>query len=353
MSQRLRRSDPAAPGFTRRKRGTGWQFLDVDGGTITDQEVVDRCKALVIPPAWTDVWICPDERGHVQATGTDVAGRRQYRYHADWSIERSRAKFDDMLAFARALPVLRERVEEDLARKQPDAQKVLAATVRLLDRGFFRIGSEDYAEKNQTYGLATMRRDHVRVSGQAVMFDFAGKHGVQQVGHVVDPETAKVVSTLKRRRGGGEELLAYKQGGTWHDVRSTHINVYLKERMGRDVSAKDFRTWGATVIASVGLAVSGPALRSKTARQRAEKRAVDEVARYLGNTPTVARSSYIDPRIFERYADGLTIAGAFAIDEAPVYGDPETQGPLEAAVIELIDNGVGEPAFGAELVDAA
>jgi DNA topoisomerase I len=347
---RLRRSDPGSPGFTRRRRGEGWQFLDVDGEVITDPEVVERCTKLVIPPAWADVWICPDDRGHVQATGMDAAGRRQYRYHEDWHLQRAREKFDSMLDFGRALPVLRERVEDDLARREPDAQKVLAATVRLLDRGFFRIGSEDYAERNQTYGLATMRREHVRVSGQAILFDFAGKHGVQQVSHVVDPETAAVVTTLKRRRDDAEELLAYKEGGRWHDIRSSHINHYLKDRSGLDVTAKDFRTWGATVLASVGLAVSGGALRTKTARQRAEKRTVDEVARYLGNTPTVARSSYIDPRVFDRFANGLTIADALG-DDMPTYGDPATQGPVEAAVIELIEGEVGVPAFGAAELD--
>ena len=348
---RLRRSDPGSPGFSRRKSGTGWTFLDVDGERIADEEVIARAKSLVIPPAWTDVWICPDPQGHVQATGTDAAGRRQYRYHPDWHLERSRAKFDEMLDFARALPVLRGRVEDDLQRKQLDAQKTLAVTVRLLDRGFFRIGSEDYAEQHGTYGLATMRREHVRVSGEAILFDYLGKHGLRQIKHVVDPETARIVTTLKRRRGGGEELLAYKQDGTWHDVRSEHINAYLKDRSGLDVSAKDFRTWNATVLASIALSVSGAALRTKTARKRAEKRAVDEVARYLGNTPTVARNSYIDPRVFDRFADGLTIS---AVDLGEVEpGAPATHGPAEAAVLDLIGDQVGQPAFGSELVDAA
>ena len=350
---RLRRSDPGAPGFSRRKRGTGWQYFDVSGDTLTDEDDVVRANALAIPPAWKDVWICPDPRGHVQATGTDAAGRRQYRYHPDWQLQQSRAKFDAMLAFARALPVLRERVDEDLARKQPDALKVLAAATRLLDRGFFRIGGEGYAESNDTYGLATMRREHVRVSGEEIVFDFNAKHGLRRIQHVVDEDTARLLTTLKRRRGGGEELLAYKERGRWHDVRSTHINAYLKDRSGLDVSAKDFRTWNATVLAAIGVAVAGAATATKTSRKRAETRAVKEVARYLGNTPAVARSSYIDPRVFDRFAGGLTIADRIAEVGDAGPGDPATQGAIEASVLELIDDEAGAPAFGSDLAEAA
>jgi DNA topoisomerase I len=352
---RLRRSDPGAPGLTRRRRGRGWELRDPAGELVSDPETIARVRALAIPPAWKDVWICPDPRGHVQATGTDAAGRRQYRYHEDWSLQRARRKFDDMLAFARILPVLRERLEEDLGRPDLDAQRVLACTVRLLDRGFFRIGCEDYAEKNQTYGLATMRKDHVRVLGDgAILFDFPAKHGLRHVKHVVDPVCAEIVGTLRRRRGGGAELLAYREGRAWRDIRSDHINAYLKDRTGLDVSAKDFRTWNATVLAAKAVAVAGPAWRTKTGRKRAEVRAVTEVAHYLGNTPAVARSSYIDPRVFDRFAAGLTIAGALAED------DPDPREPVgvhapavEAAVIDLIDEREGEAPFGADLAAAA
>ncbi len=354
---RLRRSDPGSPGLTRRRHGTGWQVLDAAGERVGDEETLARVKGLVIPPAWEDVWICPDPRGHVQAQGTDARGRRQYVYHPDWHLQRARRKFDDMLSFARILPVLRERVAEDLERKSLSSQQVLAVTVRLLDRGFFRIGSEGYAAENGTYGLATMHKRHVQVVEGAVLFDFTAKHGLRRVQHVVDPVSAEVVAKLKRRRGGSPELLAYKQGRAWCDIRSEHINAYLKDRTGLDVSAKDFRTWNATVLAAIALSVTVVAPTSPTARKRVEKRAVDEVAQYLGNTPAVARSSYIDPRVFDRFRAGLTIGEALGDGLALFDGPPApTQGPyadgVEPAVLELIDAREGAPALGTELLAA-
>ena len=351
---RLRRADPGSPGFTRRRHGSGWQYLDAAGERLGDAEALARVRALVIPPAWEDVWICPEPTGHVQATGSDARGRRQYVYHPDWHLQRARAKFDDMLSFARVLPVLRERVAEDLDKPPLSSQQVLAVTVRLLDRGFFRIGSEGYAADNGTYGLATMHKKHVRIVDDAVLFDFTAKHGLRRVQHVVDPVSAAVVGKLKRRRGGSPELLAYRQSGTWLDVRSEHINAYLKDRTGLDVSAKDFRTWNATVLASIALSVTGAARDSQAARRRLEVRAVKEVARYLGNTPAVARSSYIDPRVFDRFRSGLTIGAALENGLALSDGPPHpTQGPyadgVESAVLELIDAREGAPALGAGL----
>jgi len=242
-----------------------------------------------------------------------------------------------MLDFARSLPGMRERVERDLEdRDDLGRERVLACAVRLLDRGFFRIGSEDYAVTNETYGLATMRRDHVTVAGTTVSFDYPAKHGKRRVQSVVDPEVAVVVQALKRRRSGGDELLAYKRARRWVDVKSADINAYVKEATGSDFSAKDFRTWGATVLAAVAVAVSGAAAETKTARKRAVARAVKEVAFYLGNTPAVARASYIDPRVFDRYQDGLTIAGVLE-ELGAEPGDTAIQGPVEAAVIDLIE----------------
>ncbi len=309
---------------------------------------------LVIPPAWQDVWICPDARGHVQATGTDARGRRQYVYHPDWHLQRARRKFDDMLAFAKILPVLRERVAEDMDRPSLSSQQVLAVTVRLLDRGFFRIGSEGYAAENGTYGLATLHKKHVSVNGAAIVFDFPAKHGLRREQRVIDPISADVVKTMRRRRGGGEELLAFKEKGAWQDVRSEHINAYLKDRTGLDVSAKDFRTWNATVLAAVSLSVTGAARESKTARKRVEARAAKEVAQYLGNTPAVARSSYIDPRVFDRFRSGLTVAEALEQGIEEVAGGPDPlAGPhppgVEAAVVDLIDDRTGAPPLGADL----
>jgi DNA topoisomerase IB len=333
---RLRRSDITVPGLTRRRRGRGFTYLDPDGETVADEVILARIAELAIPPAWTDVWICPYPGGHIQATGIDAAGRKQYLYHPRWRARRDQEKFDDMLRFARALPKLRERVDADLAGSDAlDEARVLACALRLLDRGFFRIGSEDYAVTNETYGLATMRKEHVTLDGETIRFDYPAKSGKRRVQSVIDPEVAVVVAALKRRRGGGDELLAYKRGSRWVDVKSGDINAYLKDATGQDHSAKDFRTWGATVLAAVALGVSGAAAETKTARQRVVVRAVKEVAHYLGNTPAVARASYIDPRVFDRYQDGVTIDGALHL----LAADPEDtaiQGPIEAAVIDLI-----------------
>jgi DNA topoisomerase I len=332
---RLRRSTCSGPGIRRVRRGRGFAYVDDEGRRIEEGEVLHRIHELVIPPAWDDVWICPYPGGHIQATGTDQRGRKQYLYHPKWRRRRDQAKFDDMVAFARVLPKLRARVDRDLARDDLSREQVLAAATRLLDRGFFRIGSEDYAVTNETYGLATMRTSHVRVRGDRIVFDYPSKHGKRRVQAVVDPQVAEVVARLKRRRGGGPELLAYRRGRRWVDLRSPDINVYLKEATGRDFSAKDFRTWGATVLAAVALAVAAPYVHTKTARKRAVTRAVKEVAHHLGNTPAVARASYIDPRVIDRFHDGLTI-GPVLPDLAADEDATAIQGPVEEAVLDLI-----------------
>jgi DNA topoisomerase I len=281
------------------------------------------------------VWICPDPRGHIQATGLDAKGRKQYLYHPRWRARRDEAKFEDMVVFARGLPELREHVEREMARGDLSREHVLACAVRLLDRGFFRVGGEDYAVTNESYGLATMRKEHVALRDDTLVFDYPAKSGKRRVQAVVDPLVADVIGRLRRRRGGGPELLAYKRGRRWVDVRSEDINAYLKDVTGEDVSAKDFRTWGATVLAAVALAVSGGVADTKTGRKRAISRAVKEVAHHLGNTPAVARSSYIDPRVFDRYRDGETIGGALTL--VAENGDaPAIQGPVEEAVLDLI-----------------
>ncbi|MBI5106375.1 MAG: DNA topoisomerase IB [Solirubrobacterales bacterium] len=332
----MRRVDCSTPGLSRRKRGRGFVYLDPEGDKVSDPEVLQRVHELVIPPAWEDVWICPYPGGHIQATGIDQKGRKQYLYHPRWRARRDQQKFDDMVVFARTLPAMRRRVAEDLARGDLSFEHVLAVAVRLLDRGFFRIGSEDYAVTNESYGLATMKKRHCRVRGDQLLFDYPAKHGKRRVQAVLDPELADVLCTLKKRRGGGDELLAFKAGGRWRDVRSPDINAYLKEVTGEDVSAKDFRTWGATVLAAVGLAVT-PVPESKTRRKRAITRVVKEVAYYLGNTPAVARASYIDPRVFDRYEDGVSIAGVLpALGEEGTDGETAIQGDVEAAVLVLV-----------------
>lgn len=331
---RLRRVDCTGPGIARRRHGRGFRYLDADGEPVEDPEVTERIHELVIPPAWEDVWICPYPGGHIQATGIDAAGRKQYLYHPRWRERRDMEKFDDMVVFARTLPRLRKRVDAELRDgDELTYERVCAAAVRLLDRGFFRVGGEDYAVRNESYGLATMKKGHVTLRDDVLFFDYPAKSGKRRVQAVVDPVVAEVVEQLKRRRGGGDELLAYKRERRWVDLRSEDVNAWLKETTGEDVSAKDFRTWGATVLAAVALAVSEGAAATKAGRKRAITRAVKEVAYYLGNTPTVARASYIDPRVFERYRDGESIDPRLVAD-----GDDATaiQGRVEKAVLALL-----------------
>ena len=300
--------------------------------------MLERIRELVIPPAWEDVWICPYPYGHIQAVGTDAAGRRQYVYHQRWRDRRDAEKFDEMIRFARALPDLREATARHLRRRDLTRERVLACSVRLLDRGFFRIGTEEYAEDNQTYGLATMHRRHATLGkGGVIIFDYASKGGKRRVQSVVDRDVYRVVEALKKRRGGGPELLAYKSGRRWMDVRSDDINDYIKAVTEEDFSAKDFRTWNATVLAALGLAVSGAVASSQTGRKRAISRAIGEVAHHLGNTAAVCRASYIDPRVFDRYRDGLTIGGALAELGDVDHGEPATQGAIEEAVLDLLE----------------
>jgi DNA topoisomerase-1 len=321
--------------------------MDEDGRKVTEPEVLLRIDELRIPPAWEEVWICPYPFGHIQATGQDAAGRKQYLYHQRWRERRDQEKFDEMIDFARALPAMRRRVSEDLSSDGMSRERVLACAVRLLDRGFFRVGGEDYAVENESYGLATMRKEHVTVTRSgAITFDYPAKSGQRRVQSLADPEVVDVVRRLKRRRGGGDELLAYLDGRTWRDIKSPEINEYVKQVTGGGFSAKDFRTWNATVLAAVALAVSGEASRSQTGRKRAVSRAVKEVARYLGNTPAVCRASYIDPRLFDRFRDGITIGGVLPalVDELEA-DNSSLQGVVEEAVLDLIAEDVQSPAL--------
>ena len=337
---RLRRVDCASPGITRRRRGKGFEYLDESTGErIEDEDVVQRIRALAIPPAWEEVWVCADPMGHIQATGLDARRRKQYRYHDRWRERRDRQKFEDMLEFARALPDLREQVKRDLRRRKISRERVLACAVRLLDRGFFRIGSEDYAEENETYGIATMRKRHVSVTGDKVTFDYEAKGGKRRVQVVGDRAIAGLVKTLRQRPGGGHELLAYRNGRKWRDIRSAEINEYIKDAIGQEHSAKDFRTWNATLLAAVVLAGSARArdMSTKGGRNRAKRDAVKQVSRFLGNTPAVCRASYIDPRVFDRFDGGVTMGGVFdRLPDDPADW-PEIQRPIEEAVLDLID----------------
>jgi DNA topoisomerase-1 len=336
---RLRRSDCSGPGYGRRRCGGGFTYYGADGKPLTDPGDLERIRSLAIPPAWKDVWICPWPGGHIQAMGTDDAGRRQYLYHEKWRQRRDAEKFDHMLEFARALPRLRARCARLLARDDLSRERVLACATRLLDVGFFRIGSEDYAEDNGSYGLATLRKEHVTLHRDgSLTFDYPAKSGQQRLQSVVEPKVYAVVAALKRRRSGGPELLAWRDDGKgWCDVRSEDINAFIKEVSGGDFTAKDFRTWTATVLAAVALAVSA-AVRSDTGRKRAVARAMREVAGYLGNTPAVCRRSYIDPRVVDRYLDGQTIAGALSRVAEADGGSLAVQGAIEKAVLGLLES---------------
>ena len=328
------------------RRGRGFIYLDQRSQRVGDPEVLERIGELVIPPAWQDVWICPDALGHLQATGVDAAGRRQYLYHPRWRERRDREKFERMLRFADLLPGLRRRLVAVLEGDDgPTRERVLAAALRLLDIGMFRVGSEEYAGEDSGIGLATVRKEHVNIQGDAAAFDYPGKAGIRRVQVIEDPVSIELIRTLKRRRGGPAELLAYRAGRSWLDVRSDDINDYLKEQLGEEFSAKDFRTWNATVMVAVTLAANGRAAATKTARKRAINGAVRGVSELLGNTPAVARRSYIDPRVFDRYLSGWTIAGALErIPELDV-ADDRVRTRVERAVVDLLIENTDSPAI--------
>jgi DNA topoisomerase-1 len=303
---RLRRSHCSEAGIARRRRGSGFTYLDADGHRIEDEETLARIRGLAIPPAWKDVWICSDPLGHIQATGIDAAGRKQYLYHERWQRRAAARKFETMREFATALPRLRRAVGRDLRAEGLPRRRALACAVRLLDFGLLRIGGEEYAEAHHSYGVATILREHVTVRGDEMVFDFPAKSGQRRVQSLRDPLAQAAIEAMRRRRSGPDDLLVYKEAGAWRDVRSDDINAYIHERIGSHYSAKDFRTWHGTVLAAVELAVAGPP-RSRGQGERAIKAAVARVAEALGNTPAVARSSYIDPRLLDRYRDGATI----------------------------------------------
>jgi DNA topoisomerase IB len=330
---RLRRSDCSAPGIRRRRSGRGFTYLDdASGDRIDDEETLTRIRELAIPPAWNEVWICSDPFGHIQATGRDAAGRKQYLYHERWQRRAAGRKFAEMREFAALLPRLRRAVKRDLAREGMPRERALACAVRLIDLGMFRIGGEQYAEENGSFGVATIRRDHVNREGDELVFDFPAKSGQRRVQSVRDRAVLEAVEEMRRRRTGPDDLIVFRQGGGWRDVRSDDVNAYIQEKIGERFSAKDFRTWHGTVLAAVELA-SEPPPASSSAAERSIREAVNAVAEALGNTPSVCRSSYIDPRVFDRFRQGE------AIDLRPPRNGRLTaaaRAKIERAVLELI-----------------
>lgn len=328
---RLRTVSPSSPGWTRRRSGRGFTYLDTDGDRLPADEV-ERIKALAIPPAWEDVWICPHPRGHIQAVGTDDAGRRQYLYHPQWREQRDRMKFDRVLAAAAQLPAARRRVARDLAREGMPRERAEAVAVRLLDLGYFRIGSDAYTDAHGSFGLTTLERRHVRARGQVLVFRFVGKSGVE---HIIEIDDADVIAALDRmrRRRSGERLLAFQDERRWVDLDAAAVNLYLHELLGGELTAKDFRTWHATVLAATSLALTEEEGDTKASRKRAVRDAIEEVAAYLGNTPTIAKGSYIDPRVIDLYEDGTTIGDV----ARKRHRSPEARTrDLERAVLEML-----------------
>src|SRR3954470_3961397 len=342
----LIRVDPAEPGLTRRRRGRGFSYHDADGSVITDPALLARLKALVIPPAWQDVWISPDPQGHIQALGTDAAGRRQYRYHEEWRRARGEVKHNRVVTLGGKLADVRAEIVHRLGEPGLGHDRVLAAAVRMLDIGVFRAGGEQYApsddDEDGTFGLATLRREHVSLKRGAVVFSYPAKGNIPRTLALRDPLLHRVVGSLLRRKGGGEELLAYKVKRDWYDVRTADLNGAVKELAGEEYTCKDLRTWNATVLAAVALAANTAqegVPRNVRGRKRVVTAAVKQVSEHLGNTPTVARSSYVDPRVLERFDAGRTVLPVLQKlegCEAGLPADDASRAVLERAVVDLI-----------------
>ena len=327
---RLRRTFHDQAGWTRRRSGSGFTYLDENGARL-DPEQVQRCKDLVIPPAWTDVWITPHPNGHLQAVGTDDAGRKQYLYHPQWRTSRDAAKFDRILGFGKALSKARERVLSDIGAETMSLERSCAVAVRLLDLGYFRIGNDVYTDTNGSFGLTTMRKDHVSKHGDALRFCFVGKSGVEHTIDIDDRAAIEALQVMRKRRGGGDELLAWKDGSHWRDLGASDVNDYIRTCFGIEATAKDFRTWHATVIAAAALAETEEPGETKASRKRAVSSAMKEVSEFLGNTPTLARTAYVDPRVVEAYERGRTIKVRGTYDTADAR-----QAALERAVLKLL-----------------
>lgn len=318
---RLRRSNASGRGYRRVAAGKGFSYRDLDGSTLPPGPIRDRLESIGIPPAWTDVWVAPFDNGHIQATGLDAVGRRQYIYHPEWRERKDRVKFDRALQLAESLPTARRLVTLDLRSDGHSRERVLAAAFRMLDSGSLRVGSERYTNENGSHGLATLLCAHVHVRKDCLELKFPAKSGKDWESEIHDADLAALVRTLKRR-GGNARLLAFKDGRSWHPVTSADINGYVKERTGSDFTAKDFRTLRGTVAAAVSLARSGPQ-KTVAARKRAISVAMMEAAEVLGNTPSIARKSYVDPRLLDHFAAGETI-------------DPKRVGSAEAELRALL-----------------
>lgn len=331
------------PGVTRIRRGRGFSYTTADGDPVRDPELLARIRALAIPPAWREVWICADSDGHIQAVGTDAAGRKQYRYHDRWREARDREKFDRVLRLARRLPSVRQRVAAHLGERGLGRDRVLSGALRMLELGAFRVGGEQYAPDDEdsegSFGLATLRREHVRRLRGEVRVGYVAKGGIPREIALRDAELHRLVGSLLRSDGASAmpELLFFRDGRGWHDVKTDDINAYLKELAGEEFTAKDLRTWNATVLGAVALAgVEQAAVATVRARKRALTASFKQVAAHLGNTPTVARQSYVDPRVVQAFEEGRTIAAAMRKAASAGGGGETTRDLVEPAVIKLL-----------------
>lgn len=292
-------------GYTRERRGKKFVYFDTEGNEIRDEARILRLNRLAIPPAYTNVWICPSPNGHIQATGRDNRGRKQYRYHDRWREVRDENKYEKMLVFAETLPKIRRRLRKDLKRRGLPRQKVLATVVQLLERTFIRVGNESYAKENNSFGLTTMRNRHVRVSGAKLRFRFRGKSGKEHDIDLQDGRVARIIKTLQDLPG--QEVFQYfDEAGERHRITSEDVNEYLREITGEDFTAKDFRTWAGTVLAVIALSAQEP-FENKSQAKKNVKSAIGAVASILGNTPAICRKCYVHPTVFETYLDGKLV----------------------------------------------
>ncbi|HEX6127974.1 MAG TPA: DNA topoisomerase IB [Candidatus Limnocylindria bacterium] len=330
----LRYVNDAMPGIRRRRAGRGFSYIGPDGKRLTDKRVLARIRSLAVPPAWTDVWICPIARGHLQATGRDARGRKQYRYHPRWHAARDEVKYERMIAFGQALPRIRRRVEEDLSLPGLQRERVLAAVVRLLEKTGVRVGNEEYARENRSFGLTTLRNRHADVGGSRVRFRFRGKGGKEHDIELSDRRLARIVARCQELPG--QALFTYlDEQGEPRTVDSADVNDYLREIAGEEFTAKDFRTWSGTVLAAWALAE----LTEFDSEAQAKKnvvRAVEAVAERLGNTPAVSRKSYVHPTVIDAYLDGDVVREARQKAEEELSASLDELPPEEAAVLALL-----------------
>jgi DNA topoisomerase I len=330
----LRYVTDEGPGIGRRRAGKGWSFTDPSGARLTDERHIAWIKRLAIPPAWTDVWICPDRRGHLQATGRDAKGRKVYRYHPRWREVREQAKYGRMVAFARALPAIRARVKADMARPGLPREKVLATVVALLERTRIRVGNEEYARDNRSFGLTTLRNRHARVRGGTMTFEFTGKSGREHEVELADRRLARIVARCQELPG--QQLFQYlDDDGARRPVASEDVNDYLREITGEDFTAKDFRTWAGTVLAAMALQEFRE-FDDEAQAKRNIVRAIETVAEKLGNTPAVSRASYVHPHVIDAYLEGDLIREARQEADRQLRQELADLTAEEAAVFALL-----------------